>query len=138
MEETLVARAAEFKREVALLEDKGSVDEGVERFEEFPLFATFFLNLLVGVAGEAPNVPVQFVATEVGNFFAGFGLEKGLTAAESDASLSLKLAETVFNFFDVNFEAAVKIPSLGILTAFAVGEATLRPEDRAEAVAVNN
>ena len=138
MEEALVAGAAEFHGEVALREDEGAVDEGVEGFEEFEFGATAFFDFFDGEAGEGPDVPAEFFAGPVGDFLAGFGLDEWFPAAEGEAGLAFEGAQPVFDFFDVDEDSAVKIPGFGILAPWAMVRATLCPEDGAEAITIDD
>lgn len=138
MQKALVARAAEFHSQVALGEDEGAVDQGVESFEKSPLRAAFFLELLVGVAAEAPDVPAEFLAAPLGDFAALLGLFEGLAAAESDAGLTLEGAEFGFDFVEIDENAGVEIPGLRILATHAAPLAALSPEHGTQAIAIND
>ena len=49
-----------------------------------------FFDFFIGEAGKRPDVPTELIATEIGNFLTGFGLDKWFSATESDARLTFK------------------------------------------------
>ena len=139
MKDALVATAAEFEREVALLHDEWAVNESVEFADEIPDRA-FVWKLFEDEASKRPDIPAEFFFAEFGDFEAGFSLEKRFAAAESDAALPFELAEFFFDLFDCNESATIVVfgPSFRVLAARAMLAATLRPENGTEAWAIND
>ena len=91
MEEALILGTAVAEAQVALLQDEGAVDEGIEGFQEFPRGAAVFLDDFVGETGETPNVPAELFPYPLGELFAGLGLDKWFAAAEGETGLAFEL-----------------------------------------------
>lgn len=139
VKDALVAAAAEFEREVALLHDEWAVNERVEFANKIPDRA-FVWKLFEDETSEGPNIPAEFFFAEFSDFEASFSLEKRFAAAESDAALPFELTEFFFDLFDWNESATIVVlsPSFRVLAARAMLAATLRPENGAEAWAIND
>ena len=52
--------------------------------------------------------------------------------------MAFETAESFLNIVEVDFNAAEEIPGFGVLAAFAVLEATLGPDDGAEAITIDD
>lgn len=73
VQNALIAATAEFKRQIALRQNKWTIDEGIELFDEFPGFG-IVRNLLINKASKGPDVPAELFVAEFGDFAAGFSL----------------------------------------------------------------
>ena len=139
MKDALVAAAAEFEREVALLHDEWAVNERVEFANKIPDWA-FVRKLLEDEASEGPNIPAELLFAVFGDFEAGFGLEKRFAATESDTALPFEFGKLFFDFVDFDKSAIALAfgPSFWVLAAWAMLAAALRPENGAEAWTIDN
>ena len=102
------------------------------------LLAAIFEDFFVSETGETPDVPAEFLMGELGELETSLRLDERLATAKGQAGLALEFSQFVFDFFKVDKNSAAKIPSLGILATFTMVGAALRPDDGAEAGAIDD